>query len=117
MTQNTSLTLRKFVSFDGSLSPYNQDSIVKYDPNQVDAKKTSKLLPSVASSCSILSGNVINFDAIKKGAFLEPDYPPPCLELIDSDEWLKRYGLQKNKLTLENVLSMIGFKQSTSRKF
>jgi hypothetical protein len=74
-------------------------SLIKYDPEVL--------------SCKIISGSSINYDAHQNiDAIANPNYPLSCLELCDSDNWIKKYGLKTNKLTFENILSTIGFKQT-----
>lgn len=65
------------------------------------------------SSCKIVPGSSINYDAHQNiDVILNPNYPLSCLELCDSDNWIKKYGLKTNKLTFENILATIGFKQT-----
>ena len=65
-----------------------------------------------ASPCSLLSGNEIYFDNYDSNKNqLNKSYQPMCTELVDTDTWIKRYGLKSNKLTYQAILSMIGFKQ------
>lgn len=95
-------TSNKFAYKDTN-SASGSNSLVKYDHKN--------MLTQAASPCDILKGNLVNFDAQKKNSLLNPTFPPVCVELIDSEEWIKRYGLRTNKLTFENILSMIGFKK------
>jgi len=76
------------------------NSLVKFD-------RQKNAIPS----CTVLPGHLINFDSAKTEALLNPVYPPDATLLISSDLWLKKFGLRTNKLTFENILSMIGFKQ------
>lgn len=73
--------------------------------------KLKKPSEEPAASCSILPGKLINFDAVNKSS----SYQPQCVELVDSKEWLRRYGLKTNKLNLESILGLIGFKQSKGK--
>ncbi len=83
----------------------NQDlsrSLVKYE-------KKDTLIPA----CTIIAGQSVNYDAHQNiDAILNPNYPLSCLELCDSDAWIKKYGLKTNRLTFENILATIGFKQT-----
>jgi hypothetical protein len=66
--------------------------------------------------CKIVPGDIINFDSENKNSEkLNPKYPPACLEQIDTTSWLKKYGLSVNRLTLEQILSAIGFKHSEGK--
>jgi hypothetical protein len=77
-------------------------SLVKYEKNNQEI-----------SSCTVIPGNSINYDAHQNiDVILNPNYPLSCLELCDSDNWIKKYGLKTNKLTFENILATIGFKQT-----
>ena len=68
--------------------------------------------------CVNLPGESVNYDAQSKlETMLNPKYPAMCTEMIDSDEWIKKYGLKTNKLTFEDILSMIGFRQSKGSFF
>lgn len=65
----------------------------------------------------LIPGTSINFDALQKvenkstKELLSPHYPNNCIEMIDSERWIKKYGLKANKLTYEHILNLIGFKQ------
>ena len=83
------------------------NELVKYDHN--------KELSLASAPCKILKGDLVNFDAHKKEFSPNTQFPAVCIELIDSDQWIKRYGLKTNKLTFENILSMIGFKKHQGR--
>lgn len=87
-----------------SINKNYETSLVKYEPFNSFQK------PSDA--CRIIPGLVVNFDSEKKNNLLTPNYPVTCTELIDSTEWIKKYGLRTNKLLFENILSMIGFKHA-----
>ena len=63
-----------------------------------------------AKSCSVLPGNLINFDSLSNEK--SQNYTLSCTEAIDSTKWLQKYGLQAIKLNFEYILSMIGFKQN-----
>lgn len=82
-------------------------SLVSYD--------SSKVIDKEPKLCSLIPGELINFDVNKKpsdSVVSQAKTPPVCTELIDSSEWIKKYGLKQNKLTFQDILSMIGFKQS-----
>jgi hypothetical protein len=73
------------------------------------------------ASCSVIQGSLINFDTnlsvyAQKNSKLITNYPTKCSELVDSETWLKNYGLKTNKLNFQNILSMIGFKQTQGKK-
>lgn len=61
--------------------------------------------------CTLVPGSEIYFDNYDRKRKLNKSFPPVCTELIDTATWVKRYGLRANKLTYQNILSMIGFKQ------
>jgi hypothetical protein len=87
------------------------------DKQQQDEKsQTDAILEYVRQRmidpCKIVPGQPINYDAEKLSAYLNPVYPGSCTELINSSEWLNKYGLRANRLTFENILKMIGFKQN-----
>lgn len=116
---NQTLALRKYISNDRNLVALaSSSSSFSIDPLMPVGKSSvgldySGLFPAITSlkspaPCSIQPGTTINFDAIKKGAA----YPPACLELIPSTEWLRRYGLKSNRLNVESILGSIGFKKS-----
>lgn len=67
--------------------------------------------------CSLVPGNEIYFDNYDRKRKLNKSFPPVCTELIDTATWIKRYGLRANKLTYQNILSMIGFKQMQGEPF
>ena len=67
-------------------------------------------LDSVAP-CTLVPGSEICFDNYDQKRKLTKSFPPVFTELIDTNTWIKRYGLKANKLTYQNILSMIGFKQ------
>ena len=64
-----------------------------------------------SAPCSLKPGDEIYFDNYDGKRKLNKSYPPICTELVDSNTWIKRYGLRVNKLTYQHILSMIGFKQ------
>jgi hypothetical protein len=96
---------------------------------------------SIPKSCSILPGKLVNFDALssksiinnkisqisskscsssmkKNQNYLDLDKLPAfCFEMIDSNQWIKKYGLRTNKLTFNDILSMLGFKKSQGKHF
>lgn len=87
------------------------------DKQQQDEKsQTDSILEYVRQRmidpCKVVPGQPINYDAEKLSAYLNPVYPGSCTELINSTEWLNKYGLRINRLTFENILKMIGFKQN-----
>lgn len=80
--------------------------------------KTDTQLPSktLDIGLSLIEGTSVNFDALDKHSnatrtLLSPHYPMSCIEMIDSERWLRKYGLKANKLTYEHILNLIGFKQ------
>jgi hypothetical protein len=93
-------------SADNSNSTDIINSLVKFDRQK-----------NAIASCTVLPGHLINFDSAKTEALLNPVYPPDASLLISSDLWLKKFGLKTNKLTFENILSMIGFKQPQGKQF
>ena len=122
---NQTLALRKCISNDrnnvvaAAIDPISVASTAKIDLSNEfltggSLNEYAGLLPAIKSSTSTTSsfsiqpGKTINFDAINKGAV----YPPACIELVDSTEWLKRYGLRANRLNLESILGSIGFKKA-----
>jgi hypothetical protein len=62
--------------------------------------------------CQLVHGEAVNFDVEDKKDFLNPKYPSSCTEQIDNNSWLKKYGLETNRLKLEQILSSIGFKHT-----
>lgn len=63
--------------------------------------------------CKIIPGDLINFDSdSKQNDKFASKYPSNCLEQIDSSSWLKKHGLAANKLTLQQILTNIGFKHT-----
>jgi hypothetical protein len=65
---------------------------------------------------AILPGNLINYDSkqlvpLPAKKKKQPEYPAVCTELITMDAWLGKYGLARNKLTFQDVLSMCGFRK------
>ena len=64
-----------------------------------------------SAPCTLVPGSEIYFDNYDQKRKLNKSFPPICTELIDTTTWVKRYGLRANKLTYQNILSMIGFKQ------
>jgi hypothetical protein len=63
-------------------------------------------------ACNIIPGYSINGDLNHLTA--SKRYPPACIELIDSKKWISKYGLEANKLQFDKILTMIGFRQTTS---
>ena len=88
----------------GSNSADNASDIIK---SLVRFDRQKNAVPT----CQVLPGHLVNFDSQKTEALLNPVYPPDATLLIPSDAWIKKFGLKSNKLTFENILSMIGFKQ------
>ena len=86
-------------------------SLSKYNNNE---KQSSNKLDI---GLQLIPGTSINFDALQKvenkstKELLSPHYPNNCIEMIDSERWIKKYGLKANKLTYEHILNLIGFKQ------
>lgn len=78
---------------------------------QAEKYDHSKALVVASAPCSIMDGNLINFDAQKVEFEINTQFPAVCVERIESDKWIKKYGLKSNKLTFEAILSMIGFKK------
>lgn len=89
---------------------YNID-IASYVPKFYVPSKDTRL-SSEPLECKIVPGEAINFDAQNKKDLLNTKYPATCIEQIDTVSWLKKYGLEVNKLTLEQILSSIGFKHT-----
>ena len=94
---------------------YNID-IATYVPKFYLSSKNNNLSSTSANNqfeCKIVPGEIINFDSETKNADKSNQkYPTSCLEQINSQAWLKKYGLEVNKLTLEQILSSIGFKHT-----
>ena len=96
----------KFLKSDNSISSADSNasdiikSLVRFDRQK-----------NAVPTCTVLPGHLVNFDSQKTEALLNPVYPPSATSLIPSDAWIKKFGLKSNKLTFENILSMIGFKQ------
>lgn len=89
-----------------SLANLSLSSLVSYD--------SSKVIDKEPKLCSLIPGELINFDVKKTSDTIvtQTKIPAVCCELIDSSEWIKKYGLKQNKLTFQDILSMIGFRQS-----
>ncbi len=69
---------------------------------------------TAGAHCSLVPGKEVYFDNSSKTSRKLPTNKPfsaRCTELVDSLTWLRRYGLKANKLTYQNILSQIGFKQ------
>lgn len=81
--------------------------------SQVPAVKYESL--STAAPCSLVPGGDVYFDNCVKSKKLTKSFHPFCTEMVDTNTWLSRYGLKANKLTYQNILSMIGFKQTQSK--
>lgn len=101
---NSSLDTSLFLKPTSSSTTINESYSTSF-------RKSDRIAP-----CSIIPGNIVNFDTslsvyAEKNSKLVTNYPTNCAELIDSDIWLKKYGLKANKLTFQHILSMIGFKQ------
>jgi hypothetical protein len=77
-------------------------------------KSTSRVLLPQIESCNIVPGKSINFD-LASNKNDEKKMPPNCTEQICSNNWLNKYGLDANKLKLDQILNQIGFKQAESR--
>jgi hypothetical protein len=71
------------------------------------------LASSKSKSSAVLPGALINYDS-KQYVPNQPrsEIPAVCCELIDSDDWIKKYGLATNRLRFQDILSMIGFKKA-----
>ncbi len=64
--------------------------------------------------CSLLPGVEINFDNNKSDLLFKKitkNLPSICTEQLDTQSWLNKYGLKASKLSYQQILSMIGFKQ------
>jgi hypothetical protein len=72
-------------------------------PTGINVTTISTPLP-----CSLLPGHEFNFDNNK--SFVQHS-SPVCTEQIDTQAWLSKYGLKAVKLSYQQILSMIGFKQ------
>ena len=59
---------------------------------------------------SLIPGTSVNVDS--QNSAISPHYPTSCVEMTDSEKWIKKYGLRANKLTYEHILNLIGFKQT-----
>lgn len=81
------------------------------DKKYINKLNNSGSLSMASDPCTSIDGNLINFDAQSTGFEINTHFPSVCVERIESDKWIKKYGLKSNKLTFEAILSMIGFKK------
>jgi hypothetical protein len=101
LRQDSKLSSKDLINSTADNIPENLiNSLVKYE------KPKAQNPP-----CTVVPGQLVNFDSHKTEVKVTPSFPLPCVELIDSDAWIKKYGLKTNKLMFENILSLIGFKQ------
>jgi hypothetical protein len=68
--------------------------------------------------CRVLPGDVISFDAKNTNSDnVFAKYPQVCTERMNTRSWLQKYGLHPNKLTIEQILTNIGFKYTKGTRF
>lgn len=86
-----------------SMNEASSAAIAKYEKSKLDI------------GLSLIPGTSVNVDASHNSSAISPHFPTSCVEMIDSERWIKKYGLRANKLTYEHILNLIGFKQTQGR--
>lgn len=98
-------------SIQQRFSPKNFNYIDKEAKKDINKYNHSEALSKASAPCTLIDGNLINFDAHNFVFEVNTHFPSVCAERIESDKWIQKYGLKSNKLTFEAILSMIGFKK------